>query len=113
MKWPAARDGGRVEVSPDATGIENLTALVAKIENLVVAVHRRARVIVNERTGTIVIGKDVRLGAVSDFAWRLFGADFDCSMLVSQPNTDSQGEDRSGTPRPKCRQRTARPSGWR
>src|ERR1700687_3852541 len=61
----SARDGGRVEVDPSATGVENLTAVLARIENLVVSVHRRARVVVNERTGTIVMGKDVRLGAVS------------------------------------------------
>jgi len=60
-----AQDGGRVEVNPAATHLENLTALMAKIENLSVSVHRRARVVVNERTGTVVMGKDVRLGAVS------------------------------------------------
>lgn len=59
------RDGGRVEVDPSATGVANLTAMLARIENLVVSVHRRARVVVNDRTGTIVMGKDVRLGAVS------------------------------------------------
>ena len=61
----SARDGGRVEFNPEETGLKNLTAILAKIENLVVAVHYRARVVVNERTGTIVMGKDVRLGAVS------------------------------------------------
>ncbi len=61
----SARDGGRVEVDPSATGVANLTAMLARIENLVVSVHRRARVVVNDRTGTIVMGKDVRLGAVS------------------------------------------------
>jgi flagellar P-ring protein precursor FlgI len=61
----SARDGGRVEVDPSATGGANLTAVLARIENLSVIVHRRARVVVNERTGTVVMGKDVRLGAVS------------------------------------------------
>jgi hypothetical protein len=41
-----ARDGGRVEVDPRPTGIKNLTAVVAKIENVTVSVHRRARVVV-------------------------------------------------------------------
>jgi flagellar P-ring protein precursor FlgI len=86
-----ARDGGRVEVSPDATGIKNMTALVAKIENLVVAVHHRARVVVNERTGTIVIGKDVRLGAVSVLHGG-FSVQISTAYAVSQPNTDSQGK---------------------
>src|SRR5258708_10836212 len=61
----SARDGGRVEVDPGATGVANLTAVLARIENLVVAVHRHARVVVNERRGTVVMGKYVRLGAVS------------------------------------------------
>jgi flagellar P-ring protein precursor FlgI len=61
----SARDGGRVEVDPSATGVTNLTEMLARIENLAVRVRRRARVVVNERTGTIVMGKDVRLGAVS------------------------------------------------
>jgi len=86
-----ARDGGRVDVSPDATGIKNMTMLVAKIENLVVTVHHRARVVVNERTGTIVIGKDVRLGAVSvlhgGFSVQISGA-----VAVSQPNPLSEGK---------------------
>src|SRR5271165_4809563 len=61
----SARDGGRIEVNPAATGLTNLTTVLAKIENIAVAVHRRARVVVNERTGTVVMGQDVRLGAVS------------------------------------------------
>src|SRR5580765_66524 len=60
-----ARDGGRVEVNAAGTGIPNLTSVMARIENLAVTVHRRARVVVNERTGTVVMGQDVRLGAVS------------------------------------------------
>ena len=35
----SARDGGRVEVDPGATGVANLTALLARIENLTVAVE--------------------------------------------------------------------------
>jgi flagellar P-ring protein FlgI len=49
----SARDGGRVEVDPGATGVANLTEVLARIENLGVAVQRRARVVVNERTGTV------------------------------------------------------------
>jgi flagellar P-ring protein precursor FlgI len=58
-----AVDSRRVEV--ETTGSANLAELMARIENLKVAVHRAAKVVVNERTGTIVMGKDVRLGAVS------------------------------------------------
>ncbi|MGA7685064.1 MAG: flagellar basal body P-ring protein FlgI [Terriglobales bacterium] len=87
----SARDGGRVEVVPEGTGIKNLTAILAKIENLVVDVHYRARVVVNERTGTIVMGKDVRLGAVSILHGG-FSVEISTAYAVSQPNGLSQGK---------------------
>ncbi|MBZ5657314.1 MAG: flagellar basal body P-ring protein FlgI [Acidobacteriia bacterium] len=86
-----ARDGGRVEVDPAATGLANLTAIVAKIENVTVSVHRRARVVVNERTGTIVLGKDVRLGAVSILHGG-FSVQISTEYAVSQPAPLSQGK---------------------
>ena len=86
----SARDGGRVEVDATATGVVNLTAVFARIENLVVAVHRRARVVVNERTGTIVMGKDVRLGAVSILHGG-FSVQISTEYSVSQPAPLSSG----------------------
>jgi len=86
----SARDGGRVEVDPNATGVANLTAVLARIENLVVPVHRRARVVVNERTGTIVMGKDVRLGAVSILHGG-FSVQISTEYSVSQPAPLSSG----------------------
>src|SRR6202162_1962150 len=86
----SARDGGRVEVDPSATGVANLTAVLARIENLVVSVHRRARVVVNERTGTIVMGKDVRLGAVSILHGG-FSVEISSEYSVSQPAPLSSG----------------------
>ncbi|MGD0791577.1 MAG: flagellar basal body P-ring protein FlgI [Terriglobales bacterium] len=87
----SARDGGRVEVDPAATGVANLTATLARIENLVVSVHRRARVVVNERTGTIVMGKDVRLGAVSILHGG-FSVQISTEYSVSQPAPLSSGK---------------------
>lgn len=86
-----ARDGGRVDVNPDAAGMKNMTALLAKVENLAIAVHRRARVVVNERTGTVVIGKDVRLGAVSVLHGG-YSVQVSTTLAVSQPNPLSQGK---------------------
>jgi flagellar P-ring protein precursor FlgI len=43
----------------------NLVSAVARIENVMVRPERTARVVVNERTGTVVAGGDVRLGRVS------------------------------------------------
>jgi flagellar P-ring protein FlgI len=86
-----ARDGGRVEVNPEKTGLSNLTSILAKIENLIINVHYRARVVVNERTGTIVMGKDVRLGAVSILHGG-FSVEISTAYAVSQPNPLSQGK---------------------
>lgn len=87
----SARDGGRVEVDPGATGVANITAILARIENLTVAVQRRARVVVNERTGTIVMGKDVRLGAVSILHGG-YSVQISTAYTVSQPGPFSQGK---------------------
>jgi len=86
----SARDGGRVEVDPAATGVANLTAVLARIENLSVIVHRRARVVVNERTGTVVMGRDVRLGAVSILHGG-FSVQISTEYSVSQPAPLSAG----------------------
>jgi len=87
----SARDGGRVEVDPAAIGVANLTAVLARIENLIVPVHRRARVVLSERTGTIVMGKDVRLGAVSILHGG-FSVQIQTEYSVSQPAPLSAGK---------------------
>ena len=86
-----ARDGGRVEVDAVATGVASLTAVLARIENLTVNVNRKARVVVNERTGTIVMGNDVRLGAVSILHGG-FSVEISTDYSVSQPGPHSAGK---------------------
>jgi flagellar P-ring protein FlgI len=86
-----ARDGGRIEINAAGTGVPNLTTVMARIENLAVTVHRRARVIVNERTGTVVMGQDVRLGAVSILHGG-FSVQISTEFQVSQPSPLSQGK---------------------
>jgi flagellar P-ring protein FlgI len=83
------RDGRRIEVerSPDAGDVPGL---LARIENLSVEVHRRARVVINERTGTIVMGRDVHLGAVS-ILHGSFSIQVTTKFLVSQPQPLGSG----------------------
>jgi flagellar P-ring protein precursor FlgI len=60
-----AVDGGAVSVKvPPAFGGRTVE-LIAALEDIEVTPVRRARVIVNERTGTIVAGGDVRLSPVA------------------------------------------------
>ncbi len=69
----------------------DLPALLARVENLEVRVRRKAKVVVNERTGTVVMGRDVRLGAVS-ILHGTFSIEVSTSYSVSQPNPLSKGE---------------------
>lgn len=58
-------DSRRVQIQTPSAAAGKVPALLARIESLEVSVTRKAKVVVNERTGTVVLGKDVRLGAVS------------------------------------------------
>lgn len=57
----SAVDGGAVRVLVPQGYAPRVVELVAELENLEVTPVRRARVVVNERTGTVVAGGDVRL----------------------------------------------------
>src|SRR5579872_2463230 len=78
-------DSRRVELDTASAEGGNIPALLARIQNLLVPVHHRARVVVNERTGTIVMGKDVRLGAVSILHGNL-SIEVVTEFVASQPN---------------------------
>jgi flagellar P-ring protein precursor FlgI len=87
----AAIDGRRVEIDPVKAAASSMPALLSRLENLSVEVHRRAKVVVNERTGTVVMGKDVRLGAVA-ILHGSFSIEIATQLEVSQPNPLSQGQ---------------------
>ncbi|MCJ8520857.1 flagellar P-ring protein precursor FlgI [Pseudorhizobium tarimense] len=58
-----ARDSQEVVIlKPKVT---DLTRLMAEVENLIVETDTPAKVVINERTGTIVIGADVRVSRVA------------------------------------------------
>jgi len=60
-----ARDASAIEVRiPDAARPKPV-AFLARIENVLVDPDARARVVINERTGTIVSGGDVRISKVA------------------------------------------------
>jgi flagellar P-ring protein precursor FlgI len=84
------RDSRRIEVEhgPEAGDVPGL---LARIENLSVEVRRRARVVINERTGTIVMGREVRLGAVS-ILHGSFSIQVTTKLAVSQQQPLAPGE---------------------
>jgi flagellar P-ring protein FlgI len=83
-----ALDSRRVEIVPKPD--EDLPALLDKIEQAEIEVYPRARVVVNERTGTVVIGGTVRLQPVSILHGGLT-VNVISQVEVSQPNALSSG----------------------
>jgi flagellar P-ring protein FlgI len=59
-----AEHAGKVVVGLPVADTQLVTQ-IARIENIAVARERRSRVVINERTGTVVAGGDIRLGQVS------------------------------------------------
>lgn len=66
------------------------TEFIAELESLVVEADRPARVVINERTGTIVLGKDVRIAPVGILHGNL-SVEVQTTFAVSQPSSLSQG----------------------
>jgi flagellar P-ring protein precursor FlgI len=85
-----AVDSRRVDVQMPTDKETSLPALIARIEKLPVTVERRARVVVNERTGTIVMGRDVQLRSVSILHGSL-SVEIATQLAVSQPAPLGQG----------------------
>jgi flagellar P-ring protein precursor FlgI len=61
----SAIDNSRVDISVDAASSQTVTMLISRVQNLVLNVHTPAKIVINERTGTIVMGGDVKLSPVS------------------------------------------------
>jgi flagellar P-ring protein precursor FlgI len=89
---PIARavDSRRIEIS--TIGSEGtVTDLLALVQETMVSVHSSAKVVVNERTGTVVMGQDVQLGAVSILHGNL-EIEVKTELKVSQPGILSNGQ---------------------
>jgi flagellar P-ring protein FlgI len=84
-------DSRRLEIQLPSAGSRDVPALLARIENLTITVRRKAKVVVNERTGTVVMGQDVRLGAVS-ILHGTFSVEVTTTYTASQPNPWSNGQ---------------------
>jgi flagellar P-ring protein precursor FlgI len=83
-----AIDSRRVEIAVQPG--EDVASLLDKVEELEIDVFPRARVVVNERTGTVVIGGTVRLQPVSILHGGL-SINVITNVEVSQPNALSSG----------------------
>ncbi len=64
---PIARalDSGRVDIDVSEADALSVPTLIARVQNLKIIPHIPARIVINERTGTIVMGGAVKLSPVS------------------------------------------------
>jgi flagellar P-ring protein FlgI len=77
-------DSRRVDVNVAQSGIASVPLLISRVQNLAIMVHPPAKVVMNERTGTIVMGGDVKLSPVSVLHGDLT-VQITTAFVVSQP----------------------------
>lgn len=84
-------DSGTVQLDINSTRMSSTAHALGRIENIVVAPASKARVVVDQRSGTIVMGENVRISrvAVSQGGLTLR---INEAPLVVQPNPFSPGE---------------------
>jgi flagellar P-ring protein precursor FlgI len=81
-----ARDASGIDVRVPESERHRPVAFLARLENVLVDPDRRARVVINERTGTVVAGGDVRISKVAVSHGEL-RVSVDAETAVSQPLT--------------------------
>jgi flagellar P-ring protein precursor FlgI len=89
---PAARavDGRHIEVNVAIAGMPSVPLLISRVENVAINVQEPAKVVIDERTGTVILGGDVRLSPVSVVQGSL-SIDVATTIAVSQPSPLSRG----------------------
>lgn len=84
-------DAGTVHIDLRRTGAASPARAIVAIENLSVEPERRARVVVDQRSGTIVMGADVRISRVAVSQGNLT-LRIEEAPITIQPNPFSDGE---------------------
>lgn len=86
-----AENSALVDVATPDAWTARIPDFIAGMEDLRIEVDTEARIVVNERTGTIVMGKDVRIAPVAILHGNL-SVEIQTRLLVSQPGPGSQGK---------------------
>jgi flagellar P-ring protein precursor FlgI len=84
-------DSGTVRLDLAAHGIDTPARLMAQIENIEVESSTKARVVVDQRSGTIILGADVRISRVAVTQGNLT-LRVEEAPLVVQPNPFAEGQ---------------------
>jgi flagellar P-ring protein precursor FlgI len=103
-----ALDPAGVEVKPPASYKGKSVGLLSQIESLEVDPDQRARIVVSERTGTVVAGQGVRIREVA-VAHGGLSINITQTPVVSQPNPLSQGKTVTGKATTVDARETAKP----
>ena len=85
-----AIDSRRIAIDVAQSGESSVPLLISRVQNLSINFHEPAKVVVNERTGTIVLGGDVKLSPVSLLHGSLT-IEVATTIAVSQPGPLSSG----------------------
>lgn len=84
-------DAGTVQLDIKATRQDSAAHAISKIENVMVEPQRKARVVVDQRSGTIVMGDDVRISRVAVSQGNLT-LRIEEQPIVVQPNPFAAGQ---------------------
>jgi len=86
-----AENAALVSVDAPAAYKAKTVEFVSELENLIVEADRPARIVINERTGTIVMGKDVRINPVAIMQGALT-VEIQTTYNTSQPGPLASGQ---------------------
>jgi flagellar P-ring protein precursor FlgI len=79
-----AQDSGTVQIAVPPKYLGNIAQLIASVEVLSVTPDTISRVVINERTGTVIMGENVRISTVA-IAHGNLSVEIKTSFNVSQP----------------------------
>ena len=85
-----ALDASSIKVNAQSVGDDNLVTFIAYMETLSVDIDSVAKVVINEKTGTIVMGADVKIDPVQ-IAHGTLSVKIDPGYNVSQPTAPFTG----------------------
>jgi flagellar P-ring protein precursor FlgI len=85
-----AESAGLVSIDIPATYTARPVEFVAEMESLTIEPDHKERIVINERTGTIILGKDVRITPVAIIHGTL-SVEVRTTLDVSQPSPLAQG----------------------
>jgi len=90
-KFASAEDSGSVTIKVPGSYSHKIVNMIANIESLEIQPDVAARVVLNERTGTVVMGENVRVSTVAVSHGSL-SINIDQTYEASQPNALSKGD---------------------